>query len=86
MKASAVKTVRLDANGKDDKINSTNNVALPVFVLVLVILALLSAPFFIGIGFLILGDSWMRLNEETGEYFAVSPVRITIFDILKLSF
>ena len=85
MKASAVKTVRLDANGKDDKINSTNNVALPVFV-VLVILALLSAPFFIGIGFLILGDSWMRLNEETGEYFAVSPVRITIFDILKLSF
>ena len=85
MKASAVKTVRLDANGKDDKINSTNNVALPVFV-VFVILALLSAPFFIGIGFLVLGDSWMRLNEETGEYFAVSPVRITIFDILKLSF
>ena len=62
---------RLDTKVEDDKFGWLHNAVIAV----LVILSVVSAPFLIGVGFVVLGDIWMKLNNETGEYFALSPVR-----------
>ena len=67
----SAKSMRLDTKVEDDKFGWLHNAVIAV----LVILSVVSAPFLIGVGFVVLGDIWMKLNNETGEYFALSPVR-----------
>ena len=68
----AAKSMRLDTKVENDKLGVLHNIVITV----LVTLSIFAAPFLIGVGFVVLGDMWMQLNEETGEYFAVSPVRL----------